>query len=197
MPAARTPPDRRVVRTRQALREALPGLIIEKGYEAITVHDIVARANIARSTFYAHYGSKEGVLLDGIGALREFLVQAQRDQQRAAPLGFVRPFFEHADGHRDLYRALMGDGGGAIVNRALRDMFVRLIRPALAATPGARKKPAAVPLDAATWFVAEGLMAILTWWVEAKPRLTPAEGERIFLQLIEPALAQNGLTPPA
>ncbi|MBI2518169.1 MAG: TetR/AcrR family transcriptional regulator [Opitutae bacterium] len=189
--------DRRVVRTRQTLRDALIGLILEKGYDAITVHDIVQRANIARSTFYAHHGSKESVLLDGVGALRDFLAQAQRDQRSAAaPLAFIRAFFEHADGHRDLYRALMGDGGGAVVNRALRQMFVRLIRPVLVEAAGARKRPIALPVEAVTGFATEGLMAVVTWWLEAKPRLPPAEGERIYLQLIEPALAKNGFAPP-
>lgn len=197
MPAKPSVPDRRVVRTRQSLRDALIELILEKGYDAITVHDIVQRANIARSTFYAHHGGKESVLLDGVGALREFLTQVQRDDRvatgrPAVPLGFIRAFFEHADGHRDLYRALMGDGGGAVVNQALRQMFSRLVRRALTEAANSKRKPTDVPLEAATCFAAEGLMAVVTWWLEVKPRLAPAEGERIYLQLIEPTLAKNG-----
>src|SRR5215203_5096896 len=43
--------DRRVRRTRQLLRSALLSLIIEKGYERITVQDILDRADVGRSTF--------------------------------------------------------------------------------------------------------------------------------------------------
>src|SRR4051812_41781762 len=109
MPAPKTTPDRRIMRTRDALRSALIELILEKGYDAIAVNDIVTRANVARSTFYAHHGSKESVLLDSIGMLRELLSKAQRETREAAagqvdPLAFTGVFFEHADGHRDLYQ---------------------------------------------------------------------------------------------
>lgn len=50
--------DLRVVRTREAIRNALVDLIEEKGFEAITVKDITSQAKINRSTFYAHYQDK-------------------------------------------------------------------------------------------------------------------------------------------
>jgi AcrR family transcriptional regulator len=43
-------PDRRVQRTRKLLQEALIALVLEKGYEAVTVQDIIDRANVGRST---------------------------------------------------------------------------------------------------------------------------------------------------
>jgi len=47
--------DRRIGRTRRLMHEALMALIVEKGYEAVTVQDILDRADVGRSTFYAHY----------------------------------------------------------------------------------------------------------------------------------------------
>jgi AcrR family transcriptional regulator len=54
--------DRRIRRTRAALRQALIGLVLERGYDAVTIRDVVDRANVGRSTFYAHYPSKEDLL---------------------------------------------------------------------------------------------------------------------------------------
>lgn len=195
MPPKKSIPDRRIVRTRESLRVALIELIIEKGYDAIAVNDIVKRANIARSTFYAHHGSKESVLLDGIGTLRELLAKAQRearDSGNGSPtrLSFTFALFEHADSHRDLYHALMGDRGGIVMINAFRQMLVRLVRRELAEAVTAKKK--AVPLDAMVRFTADALMAVLTWWVEATPLLSPVEGDRIFRQLIDPTLTANG-----
>ena len=51
--------DRRVARTRAMLQQAHISLILEKGYEAITIEDICDKANVGRSTFYAHYTSKD------------------------------------------------------------------------------------------------------------------------------------------
>ena len=49
------PVDRRSLRTRTALRDALLGLIAERGWDEIAVQDLCERANIGRSTFYLHF----------------------------------------------------------------------------------------------------------------------------------------------
>ncbi|OWK24017.1 hypothetical protein AJ87_27030 [Rhizobium yanglingense] len=51
--------DRRVGRTKTALHRALISLILERGYDSITVEEICQTANVGRSTFYLHYTSKE------------------------------------------------------------------------------------------------------------------------------------------
>ena len=47
--------DRRVLRTRKAIRNAFVQLISERPVESITVKDIADRADINRKTFYNHY----------------------------------------------------------------------------------------------------------------------------------------------
>jgi AcrR family transcriptional regulator len=54
--------DRRVARTRDALKKAFVDLLLSKGYAAISVHDIAERANVGRSTFYMHFRSREDLL---------------------------------------------------------------------------------------------------------------------------------------
>src|SRR6186713_3590542 len=56
-------PDRRVARTRRALKDALTDLILEKGYESVTVQDVIDRADVGRSTFYAHFVDKDDLLM--------------------------------------------------------------------------------------------------------------------------------------
>ena len=58
-----TKTDRRVQRTRELLQKTLIELITERGYDAITIQDIVDRANIGRTTFYLHYNSKDELLM--------------------------------------------------------------------------------------------------------------------------------------
>src|SRR5579864_270 len=110
---AKRPIDRRVARTRATLHQALIALILKQGYEAITVEDICAHANVGRSTFYAHYKSKEELHLSGMNNLRRQLVDQQRgavpsNQGARRGFGFSLAMFEHARGRIDHYRAMAG-----------------------------------------------------------------------------------------
>ena len=66
--------DRRSQRTRHLVHSALMELLLEKRYEAITVRDILDRAGIGSSTFYAHYFDKEDVQTDVIEQMLEQLI---------------------------------------------------------------------------------------------------------------------------
>src|SRR5688572_19983657 len=61
--------DRRILRTRRSLQEALIALLREKPLEDIEIQAITERANTARVTFYRHYGTKEELLLDVIESI--------------------------------------------------------------------------------------------------------------------------------
>ncbi len=58
-----TKTDRRVQRTRELLQKALIELVNERGYDALTIQDIVDRANVGRTTFYLHYSSKDDLFM--------------------------------------------------------------------------------------------------------------------------------------
>ncbi len=55
-------PDRRVRRTREALRNALLALLVERGWDDIDVQALCVRTDIGRSTFYLHFPNKEALL---------------------------------------------------------------------------------------------------------------------------------------
>ncbi len=54
--------DRRVQKTRTAIREAFASLVMEKEYQHLTVSEIAKRANIDRKTFYLHYENIDGIM---------------------------------------------------------------------------------------------------------------------------------------
>jgi AcrR family transcriptional regulator len=74
MQMTKEPIDRRVARTRATLHQALMSLILKQGYEAITIRDICEAADVGRSTFYAHYTSKDDLMRSGLENLRRVLV---------------------------------------------------------------------------------------------------------------------------
>jgi AcrR family transcriptional regulator len=186
-------PDRRVQRTKQLLRGALLSLIQEKGYEALSVQDIIDRANVGRATFYAHFDNKEDLLVSGFDDLRASLKQRQREalargsgvEERV--LAFAHELFAHTREHRDVFRAMVGRQSGALVEQILHRIVVDLVRDDVKAL-AARRDEASMPAEAVVQFVAGGLFGVLMWWLEGKKRLSVEEVDTAFRRLAIPAM---------
>src|SRR5262245_44726876 len=104
--------DRRSERTRRSLSEAMVELIREKDYSAITVNDIIERANVGRSTFYAHFRDKDDLFLGEfdrvIDVLSHGILNGPQDEDSLFPsLGL----FRHIRDQYALYKALMWGPG--------------------------------------------------------------------------------------
>jgi AcrR family transcriptional regulator len=98
--------DRRTQRTKKFLAAALIELIMEKGYEAITIQDIINRANVGRSTFYSHYESKEQLLVGNVN-FQQALVDIPGEDPGNYPWGVNLSYlFHHTKEHLPLARAL-------------------------------------------------------------------------------------------
>jgi AcrR family transcriptional regulator len=172
--------DRRIARTRRALHDALMSLVLRKGYEAITIQDILDEADVGRSTFYSHYAGKDELLRDGFRALRTELGAAQdRKSSGSGPLGFSLALFEHASHYRRTYRALVGSKGSTIVLHEIRRVLTDLVRRESSARSEGR-----LPADLRVRFAVGALLTVLTWWLEKSPGLAPKEVDAMFHELV-------------
>ena len=184
--------DRRVQRTHQLLRTALFALIQEKGFEKLSVQDILDRANVGRATFYAHFDNKEDLLLSGFDDFREALRQRQR-AARSSPttldeqaFAFSRDMIAHVDEYRHLFKAMAGKRSGAAIQNVFRKLVVDLVRDDLKAmVPGNRSRHAVT--DGVVEFIAGGLFGLIHWWLESKDRLSIEEMNEMFRRFAIPA----------
>lgn len=185
-----TTPDRRVRRTRAALLDALLDLISEKGYEAITVADLIDRADVGRSTFYSHYTDKDDLLEDGLATLRSLIDASATGGTTAGVLRFSLPFLRHIDVHRRLARALLGHHGRGGRNGLLpqiESILADIVRAEFAALPVSRN----VPAEALVRFVVGAYTALLQWWLDSPTPVTPEELDRMARALMEPAIGAS------
>lgn len=79
--------DRRIVRSKEALKQSLLSLLSQKSFSSISITEIVESANYNRGTFYTHYDNKEALLDDILTPLMEELIASFR-----APYGDVDVF---------------------------------------------------------------------------------------------------------
>jgi AcrR family transcriptional regulator len=180
--------DRRVLRTRRALREALMALLSERGWDAVSVQDLCDRADVGRSTFYMHFADKEELVIGGLDDLRKEL-RAQRAAEpgaRVDGLGFARGVIEHAHEQQRLFRAIIGKHSGHAVQQRFRQFVIALVKEDLTGLGLAGR-----PRDAIAHYVAGAFLELLTWWLDGRSPLQPAEVEDLFRRLTTPVLAAS------
>lgn len=155
--------DRRVQRTQRLLRDALVTLVIEKGWDEISIQDVCDRADVGRSTFYSHFADREELLLSGFDDLKKHLRAAGALGDERRVLRFVRPLLQHMDENRRLFRALVGKRTADVVVRHMRDLIRDLTREELSRSLDGQ----ALTLSAS--FVTGGVFELLRWWLESRP----------------------------
>lgn len=177
--------DRRVQRTRRALRDAFHALMAERGWDDVSVQSICERADIGRSTFYVHYDSKEQLLEGGLDDLRHALRRScsMDKRERFDVLAFLRGLIEHACEQRRLFRALIGRRSGHLVQTRFKDMVLGLVREDLERFAANWRR------DLAARCLTGALVELLAWLADTRHPVRIDEVEHQFLRSIRPAIA--------
>lgn len=177
--------DRRKQRTRSQLRDALIALILEKGYDNVTVQDITDRANLGRATFYLHYPDKEQLLLS---SLREMLetFKAQmgpltRETLLDDPTWRVLPF-KHVVENQNFYRVtLLSDQGMAGVLKTIRAQLIENTRTRLAVVIPPEQSP--IPLEMVASYLVGAMFALMAWWLQHDMPQSPEEMAELYFRM--------------
>jgi len=170
--------DRRSQRTRHLLSAALVSLIREKGYDSITVSDIIQRANVGRSTFYAHYHDKDDLFVGEMDRVIEVLSQRipSQDMLFFPSLGL----FRHVGEEYELYKALVWTPGIDLLIKHMQKSLTQRIDQGLEKSG----KKFDIPLPILANFIAGTFLTLLKWWLENKRIYSAEQMDTIFLKLI-------------
>jgi len=182
--------DRRVQRTRKLLRDALMELIIERGYDELSIRDITDRANVGRATFYLHFRNKEELLLAQLQeVVSELIARLQAsDPPPVHPIGArSRPLFEHVAQNRAPYQVLLSSRGSVKLAKYLRDTMAGQMQARLqkAALPSILTS---VPIEVVARYLTGALLELVIWWLEKGEAYSAAQMAEMFERL-----AQEGL----
>lgn len=181
--------DRRIRRTRDRLRRALQELIVERGYDAVTVQTILDRADVGRSTFYAHYRDKDDLLVSGFQVLHAELEDSLLDagpSARPSISDIALVLLRHAERDRPAFRAIMGGRSGEVVIRHARRYLEDHVREHVQAA-GANGLDPAVK-EAIVRFVVSALLAMTSWWLDSDYPLSADDMHALFMGLTMPGV---------
>jgi AcrR family transcriptional regulator len=180
--------DRRSQRTYSLVGSALAELLREKPYDEILVQDILDRAGIGRTTFYAHYFDKEDVLNSMTEQILEMFthqIAHSTARQRVVPsLELFEHIYHSPNPH---FRALMRGRASEPLWEAMQTALGLAIEPALC-TLCAEKRSPPIPLPVVSQYLAGAFLTLLKWWVAADMPYPPEQMETIFQQLALPGV---------
>lgn len=186
--------DRRITRSRAALRQALVELMEEQGLESITVNDLCARAGLTRGTFYNHYQDKEALLA---AFEDEILADLAQFEKRLGALGVsdVLPFivdkrplpvliglFDYLRSQGDFLHAALGPGGDASFAPRLRDTLCTQIVESILHERYRDNPTAFVGYYVA--FFASAYLGVITRWVDTGMRESSEEMALVSQRLL-------------
>jgi AcrR family transcriptional regulator len=180
--------DRRVSRTRQRLQKALVALALEKRFDEITVQDVLDRADVGRSTFYAHFRSKEDLFRSDfenlLGFVRRGIAESGARGERILP---IRELFEHVREYRRLYRAMAASAMRGGLYRLAVAQIAAGVEEALRARQVRGHRPP-IPLPILSDHIAVAVLAMLDGWIGGGMPHTPARMDEIFHALVMPGV---------
>ena len=174
--------DRRVRRTRAALRRAIVELVLEQGYGAITGDDIAARADVTRATFYKHYANKEELLADVAEGFAADVTAAFGDRPEGASR--MVPLFEEARRSKDIARVILDGEGNGVALRRFAGIVEQILHDDLATGRTAHRFDD-VDQDLLVKLRAAQVLAAVSWFIdhdEADAELTARAVNRVVEQ---------------
>ena len=102
---------RNAIRSRQMIRSAFLELLREKPCEKITATDIIQRADINRSTFYAHYPDVRGIMDEIMAEITQMFRNMLQSVDFTAffedPVPILREVMEFVRQNQEMYQILL------------------------------------------------------------------------------------------
>ncbi len=187
--------DRRIIRTRRMIRDALTELMEEKGFEGVTVRDLTEKANINRGTFYLHYRDKydlmeqsEGELLTEIEAMVKEFNKITNPQKaltlihQQEPYPFLLKLLEYIGENAAFLKVILGSKGDPAFQVKLKELVqVHLFEKV---TNHLTSSEMLVPLGYLSAFITSAYLGVIQQWLENGMKQSPKEIGLILMRMM-------------
>lgn len=166
-PITEAKPDRRILKTKRAIYEALVELMQKKKLNSITVTELAAAANINRKTFYTYYSTVNDVLDEVINelisSLKDLMYTMSEDYNMLSPqtlFAFLNTIMSDVDIVRALFTS---DNGNMLFNKLQKALQETLLKELIDNDIKMNIQPEQYPLISS--FVAGGMIYVYYEWI--------------------------------
>ncbi|MGG1554350.1 TetR/AcrR family transcriptional regulator [Paenibacillus ferrarius] len=196
-PAVKT--DRRILRSKRALREALLALMAQKPFATISITEIVEQANYNRGTFYANYESKEALLDDVFAELIQELLQSFRAPYEKVAIFRINELqaqsvmiFQHVYANAKVYTTLLQSDVLPVLKQKMFLALKHISREELL------YEATDIDPELAAVFSINALLGLLFHWIESGFQHSTAYMQEQLIKLIHyhPRDARTAIKPP-
>ncbi len=184
--------DRRQIKTRQAIFSAFTTLLETKRYEKITVQEIIDAANVGRSTFYAHFETKDELLKSVCKELFGHIIDSTMDRshthglysKEAAPQSVFCHLLQHLKENDNNILGLLSCESSEIFLRYFKDSLNELILTQVVNHISVENLD--LPQDFLVNHISGSFVEMVLWWLKNKKKHKPEELDCYFRAVIEP-----------
>lgn len=184
--------DRRQQKTREAIFKAFTKLLGTKSYTHITVQEILDSANIGRSTFYAHFETKDELLKAVCKELFDHIIDSAMDNvhthglysNEEAPRSVFCHLLHHLKENDNNILGLLSCENSDIFLRYFKDSLNELIQTQFISHNHKHNKD--LPQEFLINHISGSFVEMVLWWLKNKKALSPEELDRYFSAVIEP-----------
>ena len=186
--------DRRQQKTRAAIFSAFTSILAEKSYSKITVQEIIDAANVGRTTFYAHFETKDDLLKELCEELFGHIISSAMDCTHThglysdgnAPESVFCHLLQHLQENDNNIIGLLSCESSEIFLRFFKDSLNGLIRSQFVNQD--RKANTDIPQDFLINHISGSFVEMVLWWIKGRMKQTPADLDRYFRSVIEPIM---------
>lgn len=189
--------DRRQEKTRDAIFKSFASLLAEKNYNKISVQEIINNANVGRTTFYAHFETKDDLLQELCNALFDHVFSKNPavdndNQSHNFDLGkgnskkIVTHIIYHLqDSKKSIKKLFLGESKEIFITyfrRYLDEMITKYI------LKGIKPKKTDVPKSFLRNHISSAFISMIEWWISGGMTESPEELCNYFFAVIDPIL---------
>lgn len=191
--------DLRVVKTRQLLKDALLTLIKEIDFDSVTVKKLTERAQINRSTFYAHFYDKYDLLEKTISdELLSFVKEvAPKSGEELTSVNIPKSIYLRATQyiyqHAEFFKIMMGENGIS----SFQQQFLQIIKRYMAdhlEKFHPQPDEMGIPREFLISYVAHAYIGVITYWLESEMQYSPQYvAEKLANMMVKGPLSVAGI----